>query len=141
MLIFLLSYARPLRFPKAIFKYRFFLFSVDCVLSIWTSWSECSVSCGGGSQARYRSILTQPECNGKQCDQELVQHQQCNENCIHGLMRDGSCSCEEGWNGTCCNYGNIPTHNYGVLIPSESAQESEFSFEIDSGRPPTLQDT
>ena len=40
---------------------------VDCELSEWSDWSECSVTCGSGMQVRVRSILTEPADGGRKC--------------------------------------------------------------------------
>jgi hypothetical protein len=33
---------------------------IDCVVSAWQAWSECTVSCGGGLRSRMRMVLTRP---------------------------------------------------------------------------------
>lgn len=52
---------------------------VDCVLSSWSEWGACSVSCGtGGKQVRARDKLTAPANGGKPCDPTgLSQEQAC----------------------------------------------------------------
>ena len=39
----------------------------DCILSEWTHWTSCSVSCGGGQHSRHRSILVKPKGGGETC--------------------------------------------------------------------------
>lgn len=39
----------------------------DCVMSDWSDWNTCSASCGGGTQTRTRSIVTQPTNGGREC--------------------------------------------------------------------------
>ncbi|KAK1794599.1 hypothetical protein P4O66_001319 [Electrophorus voltai] len=54
---------------------------VDCVLSAWTAWSQCSVSCGLGSLFRQREILrdarAEGSCGGAQFDSRACFLQAC----------------------------------------------------------------
>ena len=56
---------------------------VDCVVSSWTAWSECSAACGGGEQTRWREILVQPAYGGAECP-ALSEAQTCNEQACEG---------------------------------------------------------
>ncbi|KAI4898140.1 hypothetical protein NFI96_015403, partial [Prochilodus magdalenae] len=51
-----------------------------CIVSEWSSWSECSVSCGGGLSVRSKSILQEPEPGGLACPSPIEQHTACNTN-------------------------------------------------------------
>jgi hypothetical protein len=52
----------------------------DCIVGEWTPWTKCSVPCGGGFKARYRTVL-QPAVRGshagKPCP-KLAEREQCN---------------------------------------------------------------
>jgi hypothetical protein len=47
------------------------------VVGDWYYWTTCTKGCGGGTQDRYRNIITQPQNGGKACP-ELKQTQSCN---------------------------------------------------------------
>ncbi|CAK8681981.1 unnamed protein product [Clavelina lepadiformis] len=40
---------------------------VDCTVSVWSSWSECSQSCGNGTQERRRHIVKENQHGGLSC--------------------------------------------------------------------------
>ena len=51
---------------------------VDCELSEFTEWTECSVSCDGGQRYRSRDIARAASHNGKSCSGHLRETQSCN---------------------------------------------------------------
>ena len=51
---------------------------LNCILSDWSSWSDCSSSCGGGTQTRTQSIMQLPANGGSECPTNLEQRQPCN---------------------------------------------------------------
>jgi hypothetical protein len=50
---------------------------VNCAVSNWSSWGSCTASCGGGTQTRTRTIVTQPTLGGLTCP-ALSEQQSCN---------------------------------------------------------------
>ncbi|CAG14516.1 unnamed protein product, partial [Tetraodon nigroviridis] len=44
-----------------------------CVLSPWSAWSECSVTCGLGIRTRQRMLKSDPA----ECPEELEQSEKC----------------------------------------------------------------
>lgn len=67
---------------------------LDCIVSEWAVWTDCSVSCGFGHQQRTRNELRKGQAGGKSCSASaLFEERQCNA---------GPCSaqCEvSGWSG------------------------------------------
>jgi len=57
--------------------------TVDGGLSVWSDWSVCSASCGGGVQERRRNCNNPlPQNGGKQCNGTMMQKKDCNwRNC------------------------------------------------------------
>ena len=41
----------------------------DCELSDYGDWTDCDKSCGGGKQKRYRTIISEPQGDGKPCSE------------------------------------------------------------------------
>lgn len=62
--------------------------------TVWSGWSECSQSCGGGHQSRVRTCEGGDTCQEKDLDIEKLE---CNEwECFEGVWGDWS-PCEDGW--------------------------------------------
>lgn len=56
-------------------KYNFHSFEnirIDCVMSIWSTWTKCSEKCEPNKfQERYRRILVHPTPNGTPCPNKI----------------------------------------------------------------------
>jgi len=50
---------------------------IDCKLSVWAAWSDCTVTCGGGKHLRHRTIIDLPQYGGKPCNNILEEVAQC----------------------------------------------------------------
>ena len=50
---------------------------VDCEWSKWQSWSECTKTCGGGSQTTKRTIIQEALDGGKHCIESNSKTQTC----------------------------------------------------------------
>lgn len=54
----------------------------NCVWGTWTSWGECSQTCGGGEATRSRAVQTPAANGGADCDGENSETKTCNtESC------------------------------------------------------------
>uniref|UniRef100_A0A8C3TQM7 Thrombospondin type 1 domain containing 7B n=1 Tax=Catharus ustulatus TaxID=91951 RepID=A0A8C3TQM7_CATUS len=51
--------------------------AVDCQLSPWSAWSQCSHSCGTGQMVRGRSVVLRAAGEGRPCPEQLTQHRSC----------------------------------------------------------------
>ena len=54
---------------------------VNCAVSGWSGYGSCSVACGGGTQSRSRTIITNPSCGGIACPSGLSESISCNAQC------------------------------------------------------------
>jgi hypothetical protein len=50
---------------------------VDCILSEWSDWSPCSVSCGIGRQEKIREIMREAQNGGLPCPTKLFKRRRC----------------------------------------------------------------
>jgi hypothetical protein len=55
----------------------------DCVMTQWSSWSECTVRCGGGVQASNRTAVHWASHGGKACPAKFRRHRTCNTALCH----------------------------------------------------------
>ncbi|XP_059485786.1 spondin-1-like [Neocloeon triangulifer] len=51
---------------------------VDCMITPWAEWSECSASCGVGHRERTRMIKLEAQNGGKPCPKKLSKRKKCN---------------------------------------------------------------
>ncbi|XP_035676052.1 scavenger receptor cysteine-rich domain superfamily protein-like [Branchiostoma floridae] len=93
----------PLRFPKTV--------TVDGGWSDWSPWSDCSVTCGVGTQTRDRSCTNpEPEHGGAECDGDTQETQQCDTGVFCPV--DGGLSDWSAWSGcsVTCGVGTQTRH-------------------------------
>ncbi|XP_019378020.1 PREDICTED: thrombospondin type-1 domain-containing protein 7B [Gavialis gangeticus] len=72
---------------------------VNCQLSKWSSWSQCSHTCGvGGQMTRTRSIIMQAQGEGRPCPTQLTQYRNCPvKPCYSWILGEWSpCKVESG---------------------------------------------
>ena len=62
--------------PRSIFFV--FYFSVDGGFTLWSDWSPCTVTCGGGTTTRDRTCTNPtPQYGGNQCDGDTSETTSC----------------------------------------------------------------
>jgi hypothetical protein len=76
---------------------------VDCEVSQWTGWSECSAMCGGGIRTRYRQVTKMAQHGGEMCPgrndhSDTCNPQPCQADCTLGSWSPWS-SCSRACNG------------------------------------------
>jgi hypothetical protein len=83
--------------------------TVDCAVSEWSEWSNCSAQCGIGSKTRTRTIVTKPTNDGAICP-VLVQTQDCNTNaCPYTIIPWQTIARRKQWDG---NFGYCGETSY-----------------------------
>lgn len=50
--------------------------AINCAMSEWTEWSECTKSCGKGHTIRTRTVTLEPQFGGDHCS-ETIQRKKC----------------------------------------------------------------
>lgn len=69
---------------------------VPCVWASWGEWFPCTLSCGGGYQARWRDFLTYPQGGGEQCTGTGHELKNCNMHRCFSTAVDGKINCNWG---------------------------------------------
>jgi len=67
----------------------------DCAFAKWSSWTECSVKCGGGQYIRTREVAKRGEVGGRGCRGPLASISTCSTQPCDGGA-NGAVDCEHG---------------------------------------------
>ena len=97
----------------------------QCSVSQWTSWSSCSHKCGTtGEKTRKRHETEKESCDGG-CPYHFQESRQCNRDACQngGTPTDGRCTCMPGWQGTCCESGEL----YIYIHPHHYMQHDQIT--------------
>ena len=54
--------------------------TTNCLWGPWSSWDQCSVSCGGGGVSKRTRTVAIPEKNGGECSGEAEETAECSTN-------------------------------------------------------------
>lgn len=69
--------------------------TIDCVVSEWSSWNDCSKPCDGGTRTRTRTVVTKEANGGKACpsltDTSSCNTQACPVDCSGSWLPWGDC--------------------------------------------------
>ena len=63
---------------------------VDGYYKDWSSWEQCSVTCGGGQQTRHRECV-EPLYGGEACQGPATQSRDCNQDACPGMYEEVVC--------------------------------------------------
>ena len=101
---------------------------VNCEVSEWGNWTECSAPCYNGTQLRYRNITVEPECGGETCpslvDAQSCNPENCSELCTFGEWSDWSL-CEPA-----CGYNRVRERSLPVEGPLPYCPDEIVQFEV-----------
>jgi len=118
---------------------------VDCKLSAWGDWEECSASCGSGLQHRHRTVEVHPANGGVLCDGVLSEIRGCNlaacgvkvkeldESKEINNERDCAMSEWEPWNScsVSCGTGDRMRQRQVTVMPSEGGAACENAVTLE----------
>ncbi|XP_026503553.1 thrombospondin type-1 domain-containing protein 7B [Terrapene carolina triunguis] len=103
--------------------------AVNCQLSKWSAWSECSNTCGiGGQMIRTRSIIMQAQGEGRLCPTQLTQYRNCPvKPCYTWILGAWSpCKVEGGQCGEGFHIRNLTcmVHDASMSVPSKQVENA-----------------
>lgn len=100
---------------------------IDCKMSEWADWGDCSATCGEGKQFRRRTVVTEPLWEGLPCESN-TQMRDCK---IKECPVDCKFSDWSGWSGcsTTCGVGEQVRTRSVTVFPDHGGEECPILFE------------
>lgn len=100
---------------------------IDCVVSEWSEFGECSALCAGGVQTRTRTVVVQPQFGGAECpalqEVQACNTQACELRYIWQTSAFGSCSVSCGGGVQTRTVQCLDTQTGGIVADSFCAAE------------------
>ncbi|CAD7963511.1 unnamed protein product [Amoebophrya sp. A25] len=110
---------------------------VQCELSEWSNWTECSKSCGGGTREKSRKIVKYPLHGGDGCDGALTVIDSCNEEKCKPKKVIEPIDCRwsewDEWSGcsTSCGGGEKSRQRQVELMPNSVGRPCEAKDNVE----------
>merc|ERR1711871_1039588 len=105
---------------------------IDCKLSDWSTWSDCTAQCGGGWESRSKSIIRVAQWGGKECqglgrfEQRRCNEQRCPMKCEYTEWSGWStCSSSCGTTGIQRRHRSVAQDNHLSDCASNNGGVSE----------------
>lgn len=92
--------------------------SRDCVVSDWSSWSECSQTCATGYRVHHRTIQVPPEYGGKACPTVLQELTSCNDKIACSSTSPVACVWSAWTDWTECIGGEVKSSRGHLVAPA-----------------------
>lgn len=113
--------------------------AIDCVLTDWTLWPQCPVSCGKSQYQRARHVLTQSTSGGRPCEGHLTEMAPCSaKDCVGDIPEDCYWDDWGPWSA-CTSLGqkersrNFHDQKFGGAPCQEGAARETGACVVDSG--------
>lgn len=106
---------------------------IDCVVTVWSDWTQCSRTCGNGRKERRRMVKLNAQNGGRPCPRKLVQRRKCKDNpsCEADCSRSdwepwSSCTKTCGQGGIQRRSRNVPTIGHEGPAPCPPKMERRY---------------
>eukprot|EP00923_Selenidium_pygospionis_P047830 GHVN01082490.1.p1 GENE.GHVN01082490.1~~GHVN01082490.1.p1 ORF type:complete len:1036 (+),score=191.36 GHVN01082490.1:290-3109(+) len=116
--------------------------SLDCLLTEWVEWSDCTKECGGGTRERGREVESDPSFGGKECDEFFEDGEDWTLPGAKTTKQTEACNtascvidCEVGgwgWWSLCsatCGDDGTQTRHRIIIVPAQNGGKCEEELE------------